>query len=113
MYKGFGFTWDWNPEQDPPFSREVALEKAVPLFCASVFSSVEWGYLRTIGQGMCPLNCAAPLEQRFATYPTCPPQGVATSAPLKLIGSRDPSCFSCRIPPLQKPCCLVPAKAQK
>ena len=41
------------------------------------------------------------------------PQGVATSAPLKLIGFRDPSCFSCLIPPLQKPCCLVPAKAQK
>ena len=73
MCKGFGFTQHGNPEQDPPLSRE----EAVPLFCASVFLSVKWGYLRTVGQRtcICPLNCAASSEQMFATYPSCSPRG--------------------------------------
>lgn len=73
MCKGFDFIQHGNPEQDPLLSRE----EAGLLFCASVFLSVEWGYLRTVGQGtcICPLNCAASSEQMFATYPSCSPRG--------------------------------------
>lgn len=77
MCKGFGFTQHGNPEQDSLLSREGASEEAVLLLCASVFLSVDWGYLRTVGQDtcLCPLNCAPSSEQMFATYPSCSPRG--------------------------------------